>query len=197
MYMHLYEQVRVCVTSVQLLSRVRLFATSWTVAHQASLSIINSWSLLKLMSIKLVMPSNHLILCRPLLLPLSIFPSIRVFSNEPVLRIRWPKCWSISISPSNEYSGLISLLLSCVQLFMAPQTAAHQASLSIINSQSSLKLMSIELVMPSNHLIFCLPLLLLPSIFPRIRVFSNESVLHIRWPSVGASASVLPMNIQD
>ena len=97
-------------SSVQLFSRVRLFATPWTAAHQASLSITNSQSLLKLMSIKSVMPSNHLILCHPLLLPLSIFPSIRVFSNESALRIRWPKywCFTISISPSNEYSGLIS-----------------------------------------------------------------------------------------
>ena len=90
-------------------------------------------SLFKLMSIESVMPSNHLILCRPLLLPPSVFPSIRVFSNESVLRIRWPKCWSfsLSISPSNGYSGLISLLLSCVQLFASPQTVAHQAPLSV------------------------------------------------------------------
>ena len=82
----------------------------WTAARQASLSITNSWSLLKLMSIELVMPSNQLILCHPLLLPPSIFPSIRVFSNESVLHIRWPKCWSFgfNISPSNKYSGLIS-----------------------------------------------------------------------------------------
>ena len=85
-------------SSVQLLSRVRLFATLWTAARQASLSITNSRSLLKLMSIKSVMPSNHLILCRPLLLLPSILPSIRVFSNEPVLRIRWPKDWSFSFS---------------------------------------------------------------------------------------------------
>ena len=96
--------------SVQSLSCVRLFATPWTVAHQASLSITNSWSLLKLMSIELVMPSNHLILCRPLLLLPSTFPSIRVFSNESVLHIRWPKYWSFSfsISPSSEHPGLIS-----------------------------------------------------------------------------------------
>ena len=95
--------------SVQLLSSVRPFVTPWITACQASLSITNSWSLLKLMSIKLLMPSNHLVLCRPLLLP-SIFPSIRVFSNESVLHIKWPKDWSFSfsISPSNEYSGLIS-----------------------------------------------------------------------------------------
>ena len=97
-------------SSVQSLSRVRLFATPWIAACQASLSITNSQSLLKLMSIELVMPSNHLILCRPLLLPPSIFPSIRVFSSESVLHIRWPKYWSFSfkISPSNEHSGLIS-----------------------------------------------------------------------------------------
>ena len=95
--------------SVQSRSHVPLFATPWTAVRQASLSITNSQSLLKLMSIKLVMPSNYLILCRPLLLPTSIFPSIRVFSNESVLCIRWPKDWSFSfsISPSNEYSGLI------------------------------------------------------------------------------------------
>ena len=90
---------------VQSLSRVQIFATPWTAAPQASLSITNSWSLLKFMSIESVMPSNHLILCHPLLLPPSIFPSIRVFSNESVLRIRWPKYWNFSfnISPSNEY----------------------------------------------------------------------------------------------
>ena len=95
-------------SSVQSLSHVRLFVTPWTAACQTSLSITNSGRLPKLMSTELVMPSNHLILCRPLLSP-SIFPSIRVSSNELVLRIRWPKYWSfsISISPSNEYSGLI------------------------------------------------------------------------------------------
>ena len=91
-------------SSVQLLSRVRFFATPWTTAPQASLSITNSWSLFKLISIKSVMPSNHLSLCHPLLLPSSIFPSIRVVSNESVLCIRWPKYWSFScsISPSKE-----------------------------------------------------------------------------------------------
>ena len=90
-------------------------------------------------------------------------------------------------------------LLSRVQLLVTPWTAAHQASLSITSSQSSLKLISIESVMPSNNLIFCYPLLLSPSIFPSIRVFSNESALHIRWPQIGVSVStsVLPMNIQD
>ena len=96
------------VSSVQILSCVWLFATSWTAVCQTSLSITNSWSLLKLMSIELVMPSNHLILCHPLLLLPSIFLSIRVFSNESVLWIRWPKDWNFSISLSNKYSGLIS-----------------------------------------------------------------------------------------
>ena len=97
-------------SSVQSLSRARLFVTSWTAARQASLPITNSQSLFKLMSIESVMPSNHLTLRRPLLLPPSIFPSIRVFSNESALHIRWPKYWSFSfnISPSNEHSGLIS-----------------------------------------------------------------------------------------
>ena len=99
---------RLLLCSVQSLSRVQLFATPWTAARQASLSITNSQSLFKLMCIESVMLSNHLILCCPLLLLPSIFPSIRVFSNESALRIRWPKYWSFSISPSNEYSGLIS-----------------------------------------------------------------------------------------
>ena len=95
------------ISSVQSLSCVRLFATPWTAAHEASPSITSSQSLLKLGSIELVMPSNHLILCHPLLLLPSIFPSIRVFSNKSVLHIRWPKYWSFSISPSSEYSELI------------------------------------------------------------------------------------------
>ena len=107
-------------SSVQLLSCVRLFATPWTAAHQASLSLTNSQSLLKLMSIELVMPYNHLILCRPLLLPPSIFPSIRVFSNETVLCIRWPTYWTFS--PSNEYSGLISLRIDWLDLLAVQGT---------------------------------------------------------------------------
>ena len=99
-------------------------ATPWTAACQASLSITNARSLLKLMPIESVMPSNHLILCRPLLLPPSIFPSIRVFSNESVLRVRWPKCWSFSfsISPSNEYSGLISFRMDWLDLLAVQGT---------------------------------------------------------------------------
>ena len=110
--------------SVQLLSHVRLFATPWTAAYQASLSITNSQSLLKLMSIETVMPSNHLILCHPLLHSPSVFPSVRVFSNESALRIRWPKYWSFSfnISPSNEYSGLISFRMYRLDLLSVQGT---------------------------------------------------------------------------
>ena len=111
-------------SSVQLLSHVQLFATPWTAAHQASWSITNSRSLLKFTSTESVMPSNHLILCRPLLLPPSIFPSIRVFSNESVHHIRWPKYWGFSfgISPSNEYSGPISFRMDWLDLLAVQGT---------------------------------------------------------------------------
>ena len=125
--------------SVQLLSCVQLFATPWTAACQASLSITNSQSLLKLISIESVMPSSHLILCRPLLLLPSVFPSIRVFSNELVLCSRWPKYWSFSftISPSNEYSGLISFRMDCfhlleVQGILKSLLQHHSSKVSII-----------------------------------------------------------------
>ena len=109
---------------VQSISHVQLFATPWTAAHQASLSITNSWSLLKLMSIELVMPSNHLIICHPLLLMPSVFPSIRVFSNDLTLCIRWPKYWSFSfsISPSSEYPGLISFRIDRFDLLVVQGT---------------------------------------------------------------------------
>ena len=116
-------------SSVQLLSCIQLSVTPWTTAHQASLSITNSWSLPKLMSLELVMPSNHLILCCPLLLP-SIFPSIRVFSNQSVLHIRWPKYWSFSfnISPSNEHSGLISFRMDRLDLPESPPRDSQESS---------------------------------------------------------------------
>ena len=123
---------------VQTLSHVQLFVTPWTAACQASPSITLSESLLKLMSIESVMPSNHLILCHPLLLPPSIFPSIRVFSNESVLRIRWPKYWSFSftISPSNEYSGLISFRMDWLDLLAIQGTLKsllqHHSSKALI-----------------------------------------------------------------
>ena len=109
---------------IQLLSPVSLFVTPWTAAHQANLSITNSWSLLKLMSVESVIPSNDLILCCPLLLPHSIFPSIRIFSNESVLCIRWSEYWSFtfSISPSSEYSGLISLRTDWLDLLTVQGT---------------------------------------------------------------------------
>ena len=126
-------------SSVQLLSCIWLFVTPWTAACQASLSITNSWSLPKLMSIELVIPSNHLILCHPLLLLSSIFPSIKVFANESVLCIRWPKYWSFSvnISPSSEYSGLISfrmdwLYLLAVQGTLKSLLQHHSSKASIL-----------------------------------------------------------------
>ena len=122
-------------SSVHLLSRVWLFETPWSAAHQASLSITNSWSLFKLMSIELVMPSNHLILFHPILLLPSIFPSIRVFSNESVLRIRWPKwSFSFSVSPSNEYSGLISFRIDWFDLL-----AVHGTRLSRVLSNTTVQ----------------------------------------------------------
>ena len=119
-------------SSVQSLSHVRLFVTPWTAAHQASLSITNSRSLLRLISIELVISSNHLNLCHPLLLP-SIFPSIRVSSNELVLRIRWPKYWSFSfsISLSNEYSGLISFRIDWLH------TCTYKNTLNVVLTGSS------------------------------------------------------------
>ena len=128
-------------SSVQSLSRVPLFETPWTTAPQASLSITNSQSLLKLMSIESVMPSNHLILCRPLLLPPSVFPSIKLFSNESALRIRWPKHWSFTfnISPSNEHSGLISFTMDWLDLLAVQGTLKsllqhHSSKASILYS---------------------------------------------------------------
>ena len=120
--------------SVQLLSCVRLFVIPWTAAHQASLSTTNSWSLFKLMSIKSLIPPTHLILCHLLLLLPSVFPSIRVFSNESVLHIRWPKCWSFSfsISPSNEYSGLISFRIEWFDLL-----TVHGTLKSLLQHHSS------------------------------------------------------------
>ena len=131
-------------SSVQLLSCVWLFVTPWTAALQASLSITNSQSLLKLMSIELVMPANHLILCHPLFLLPSIFPIIRVFSNESVLCIRWAKYWSfsLSISPSSEYSGLISFRMDWMDLLAVQGTLKsllqhHSSKASIIQPSAS------------------------------------------------------------
>ena len=136
-------------SSVQSLSHVRFFVTPWTAARQTSLSVINSWSLLKFMSIQSVMPSNHLILCRPLLLP-SIFPSIRVFSNESVLHIWWPKYWSFSfnISPSSEYSGLISFRIDWLDLLAVQETLKsllqHHSSKASILRHSTLNMIQLS-----------------------------------------------------
>ena len=133
------------VSLVQSLSHVRLFVILWTAARQASMSITNSRSLFKLMCIESMMPLNHLILCRLLLLPPSIFPSIRVFSNESVLHIRWPKYWSFSlnINPSNEYSGLISFMTDWLDLLAVQGTLKsllqhHSSKASILSRQLSL-----------------------------------------------------------
>ena len=135
-------------SSVQF-SRVQLFVTPWTAACQASLSITNSWSLLKLKSIESVKPSNHLILCHPLLQP-SIFPSNRVFSNGSVLRIRWPKYWSFSFSfsPSNEYSGLISFRMDWLDVFAVQGT--HKSLLQHHSSKASILQHSAEII-PMSH----------------------------------------------
>ena len=132
-------------SSVQLLSHVRLSATPWTAAHQASLSIINSWSLLKFMSIEQEMQCNHLILCPLLLLLSSIFPNIRVFSKESVLHIRWPKYWSFNfiLTPSNEYSGLISFRMDWLDLLVVQGTLKsllqhHSSKTSILQYLVSL-----------------------------------------------------------
>ena len=133
-------------SSVQSLSLIRLLTIPWTAACQASLSITNSWSLLWLISIELMMPSNHLILCHPLLLP-AIFPSIRVFSNESDLYIRWSKCWSFSfsISPSNEYSGLISFRMDWLDLLAVQGTLKsllqhHSSKASILQHSAFFRL---------------------------------------------------------
>ena len=138
-------------TSVQSLSRVRLFVTPWTAARLASLSITNSRSLLKLMSIELVMPSNHLILCRPLLLLSSIFPNIRVFSNESVLHIRWPKYWSFSFnnSPSNEHSGLIYFRMDWLDLLAVQGTL--NSLLQHHSSKASILLCSAFFIVQLSH----------------------------------------------
>ena len=136
------------ISSVQSLSRVWLFATPWTAAHQASLSITSSQSLLKLMSIESVMPSNHLILCRPLLLLPPIPPSIRIFSKESALHIRWPKYWSFSISSSNEYSGLITFRMDWFDLLAVQGTLKsllqHHSSKVLILQCSAFSLVQIS-----------------------------------------------------
>ena len=158
-----------CLSSVQLLSRVWLFATPWTAAHQASLSITNSQSLFELMSIESVRPSNHLILCCPLLLPPSIFPSIRVFSNESALRIRCPKYWSFSfnISPFHEYSGLVSFRMDWLDLL------AVQGTLKSLLQHHSSKASILQ------HSAFFIVLLL------HLHMTTRKTIALTRWTFVG------------
>ena len=138
-------------SSVQSLSRIQLLATPWTAARQASLSITNSWSLLKLMSIESVIPSNHLILCCPLLLLPSIFPRIRVFSNGSALHIRWPKYWSFSfsISPSNEHPGLISFKMDWLDLLAVQRTL--KSLLQHHSSKASILWLSAFFIVQNSH----------------------------------------------
>ena len=162
-------------SSVQSLSCVQLFATPWTVAHQAFLSITNSWSLLKLMSIALVMPSNHLILCHPLLLSPSIFSSIRVFSKESVLHVRWPKYWSFrfSISPFNEHPGLISFRMDWLDLLAVQGTL--KSLLQNHCSKSSILRCSAFLMVQLSH-----PYMI-----------TGKIILLTRWTFVGKVMSLL------
>ena len=162
-------------SSVQSLSHVRLCVTLCTAACQASLSITNSWSLLKLMSIESVMPSNHLILCRPLLLQLSIFLSIRVFSNESVLHIRWPKYWSFSfsISPSNEYSGLISSRMDWLDFHAVQRTL--KSFLQHHSSKASILRHSAFFIIQLSHLYMT----------------TRKTIALTRWTSVGKVMSLL------
>ena len=149
--------------------------TPWTAAHQASLFITNSWSLLKLMSIKLVMPSNHLTLCHPLLLPPSIFPSIRVFSSESVLHIRWPNYWSFSftISPSNEYSRLISFRMDWIELFAVQGTL--KSLLKHHSSKASILLCLAFFTVQLSHLY----------------ITTGQTIALSRWNFVGKVMSLL------
>ena len=169
--MHVPSAVTLLFFVVQSLSHIHYSVTPQNAAHQASLSFTISWSLLKFMSIESVMPSDHLTLCRP---P----PPLALNLSHP--KAAWERLKAVQSFPI-----LLLLLLSHfsrVPLCATPCIAARQASLSITNSRSSLKLLSIESVMPSSHLILCRPLLLLPPTPPSIRVFSNESTLLMRWP---------------
>ena len=172
---HINEESQVAAVVVQALSPVRLLVTPWTAARQASPSITNSWSLLKHMSITSVMPFNHLILCHPLLLPPSVFPSIRVFSNESVLHIRWPKYWSFSfsISPSNEYSGLISFRMDCLDLLAVQRTL--KSLLQHHSSKTSILRCSAFFIVQLSH----------PCMTP------GKTIALTRWTFIGKVVSLL------
>ena len=171
--MHLHYKIQF--SSVQSLSHVQLFATPWTAARQAYLSITNSRSLPKLMSIESVMPSNHLIFCHPLLLLLSIFPSIRVFSNDSALRIRWPKyrSFSFNISPSNEHPGLISFRLDWLHLLVVQGTLKNL--LQYHSSKGSILWHSVFFIVQLLHLYMT----------------TGKTIALTRWTFVGKVMSLL------
>ena len=174
-YLKNHQENQTSFAVVRSLSHVRLFETPWTAAHQASLSITNSQSWLKLMSMKLVMQSNHLILCRPLLLLPSIFPSIRVFSNESVICIRWLKYWSFgfSISPSNEYSGLISFRMDWLDLH-----AVQGALKSLLQHHSS-----------KASILWCSAFFTVQLSHPYVT--TGKTIAMTRWTFVGKVMSLL------
>ena len=172
------------VVVVQLLSLIQHFATPWTAAHQASLSFTISWSLLKLMSIELVMPSNHVILCCPLLFLPSIFPSIGVFSNELVLHIRWPMYWSFSfsISPSNEYSGFISFKVDWFDFLSAQGTL--KSLLQHHSSKASILWCSAFFVVQHSH-----PHIITGKTIPLTRQIFVNKVMSLLFNILGSSFS--------
>ena len=190
-----------------------LFGTPWTAARQASLSITNSRNLLKLRSIKSVMPSNHLILCRPLLLLPSIFPSIRVFSNESVLRMRWPKYWSFSfnIHPSNEYSGLVSFRMDWLNLLAVQGTLKslllhHSSEASILQCSAFFIVFVMWLVSPLSSVHFPHMLVSKPdlSVLPHGSVYPGQSVqdlITVTWCHVLISerdqTHLFPLSLQS
>ena len=165
------------VVVVHSLSHVQLFITLWTVACQASLYLTIPWSLLKFMFIELVMPSNHLIFCHPLLLLPSIFPSIRVFSKESALRIRWPKYWSFSICPSSEYSGLISFRIDWFDLL-----AIHGTFKSLLQHHSlKASILWHSTLFMVQHMVLMVLLYSLTSVYDCGKKHSFDYVLHSAW----------------
>ena len=171
----MWLQTGVQFSSVQSLSCVQFFATPWTAVHQASLSITNSWSSLKLMSIELVMPSSHLILCHPLLLLPPIPPSIRVFSNESTLRMKWPKYWSFSfsISPSNENPGLSSFRMDWLD-----NLAVQRTLKSLLQHHSS-----------KASILQCLAVFIVQLAYPYMT--TGKTIASTRWTFVGKVMSLL------
>ena len=192
------------ISSVQLLNHVRLFATPWTAAHQTSLFKTNSQSLLKFMCIESVMPSNHLILCRPLLLPSSIFPSISVFSNESALHIRWPKYWSFSfnISPSNEYSAVISFKMNWLYLLAVQGTLRsllqHHSSIASILWRSAFFTVQLSVCLTRQTFVGKVMSLLFNMLFRLVITFLPRSkCLLISWLQPPSAVILEPPKIKS